>query len=122
MLGPGSAGCSTCSITLPSGVAITKFSIRECLYNRHPASPGQNSHQHVNAENARDEHKGAGPRLTMPVVIGRNGIGKNLQGERCDRLTQAVVPKPVAESSEKERCRFAANARQRQQNASDDSL
>jgi hypothetical protein len=46
----------------------------------------------------------------MPIIVGGDRIGKNLQWERSDGLAKAVIPKTIAESSEKERSRFAAYA------------
>ena len=58
----------------------------------------------------------------MPVVIGRDRIGKNLQWERRDRLTQTVIPKPVAKGCEEKGRRFAAHAGKCKQNPGDDPL
>src|SRR6266404_7714807 len=63
---------STASITLRSGVAITKFSIRERLDHRRRMPASQNSNYYINAKNACDEHERPGPGLAVPVVIGRN--------------------------------------------------
>src|SRR5437868_8188314 len=84
----------------------------QTLDDRQCTPPRQDSNDYVNAKNARDEHQRAGPGLTMPVVIGRNRIGENLQRERRDWLAKAVIPKPIAERREKKRCRFAAHARE----------
>ncbi len=58
----------------------------------------------------------------MPIVVGRDCIGKNLQWERSNRLAKAVVPKSIAESREKERSGFAAHASESEQNPSDDAF
>ena len=58
----------------------------------------------------------------MPVIIGRDRIGKNLQRERRDRLAEAVIPKTIAESCEKQRSRFAAHTSEGKQNPRDDPL
>ena len=58
----------------------------------------------------------------MPIVVGRNSVGKNLQRQRRDWLTEAVIPESITKSSEKKRRRFAANASQSEQNAGDDPL
>ena len=86
------------------------------------ASASQDSYKHINAENSGDEHERASPSLAVPVVVGRDRIGKNLQRERSDGLAEAVIPKTIAESSEKERSRFAAYASKGEQNPGDDSL
>jgi len=39
----------------------------------------------------------------MPVVIGRNCVGENLQRQCGDGLSKAVIPKPISKSSEKKR-------------------
>jgi len=85
-------------------------------------SSSQNSNQYINAKNTGDEHQRASPGLAMPIVIRRNGIGKNLQGKRGDGLAEAVIPKTISESGEKERGCFAAHTSERQQNPSDDPL
>src|SRR5205823_2472478 len=51
----------------------------------------------------------ASPSLPMPIIVGRDRIRKNLQWQRGDWLAEAVIPKMIAESGEKERSRFAAN-------------
>ena len=92
------------------------------LYDWRAASASQDSYKHINAENSGDEHKRAGPGLPMPIVIGGDRIGKNLQRERSDGLTEAVIPKTIAEGSEKERSGFAAYASEGEQNPGDDPL
>ena len=73
--------------TLGSGDAITLFPMtripRQLMSSR---SARENSHQHINAKNSDDENKRAGPGLAMPVVVGRDGVGKNLQRKRGDRF------------------------------------
>src|SRR5580765_820351 len=56
----------------------------------------------------------------MPVVIGRNCVGENLQRQCSDGLGKAVIPKPISKSSEKKRGGLSADACERQQNASND--
>jgi hypothetical protein len=56
----------------------------------------------------------------MPIVIGRDSIGKNLQRQRSDGLAEAVIPKTISERSEKKRGSFATHASKREQNSSDD--
>src|SRR6266481_6333659 len=119
----GSIARSARSTTVRSGVAITKLTIRKRKLDQRCRTPAsQNSNHHINAKNPSDEHERAGPSLAMPIVIGRNGVSKNLQRKSGDRLTQVMVPKPIPESCEKERRSLAAHARQRQQNASDNSF
>jgi hypothetical protein len=91
------------------------------LYDWRAASASQDSYKHINAENSGDEHERTGPSLPMPIIVGRDRIGKNLQWERSDGLAKAVIPKTIAKSSEKERSRFAAYASQGEQNPGDDS-
>jgi hypothetical protein len=80
------------------------------LHDWRAASASQDSYKHINAENSGDQYERAGPSLPMPIIVGRDRIGKNLQWERSDGLAEAVIPKTIAESSEKERSRFAAYA------------
>src|SRR5882724_4517332 len=118
----GSVGFSARSTTVGSGFAISKLTIRRKKLDDRCRSPaGQNSHQHINAKDSGDQDQGAGPSLAMPIVVGRDGVSKNLQWERGNRFTQVMVPKPVAEGSEKQRRGLAADPCQRQQNASNDS-
>src|SRR6266511_4295992 len=77
-------------------------------------SSSQNSNQYINAKNTGDEHQRAGPRLAMPIVIRRNGIGKNLQRQCGNGLAEAVVPKAISESGEKKRRCFAAHTSERE--------
>ena len=44
-----------------------------------------------------------------------------MQRQRCNRFAQVVVPKAVAECGEKKRRRFAADAREGEQNPRNDS-
>src|SRR5882724_11165709 len=98
----GSAACSARSTTARSGVAITKLTIRKRKLDKRCCTPAsQNSNHHINAKNPGDEHERAGPSLAMPIVIGRNGVSKNLQRKSGDRLTQVVIPKPIAKRREK---------------------
>ena len=92
------------------------------LYDWRAASASQDSYKHINAENSADEHECASPSLPVPVIVGRDRIGKNLQRERRDRLAEAVIPKTIAESSEKQRSRFAAHTSEGEQNPRDDPL
>src|SRR5262249_42901492 len=71
---------------------------------------------------ARDEHECPGPSLPMPILIRRDCVGKNLYWERCDGLAKIVVPKAVPKSCKEKRRRFAAHARQGEQNPGDDPL
>src|SRR4029077_18845796 len=92
------------------------------LHDWRAASARYDSSQHINAKNSGDEHERAGPSLPMPIIVGRDCIGKNLQWERSDGLAEAVIPKTIAESSEKKRSRFAAYASKGEQNPGDDPL
>src|SRR6266513_1998681 len=119
----GRSAARSRSITVRSGVAITKLTIRKRKLDQRCRTPAsQNSNHHINAKNPGDEHERASPSLAMPIVIGRNGVSKNLQRKSGDRLTQIMVPKSIAKRREKERRSLAAHARQRQQNASDNSF
>src|SRR5258707_602327 len=92
------------------------------LHHGRAASASQDSYKHINAENSGDEHERAGPSLAVPVVVGRDRIGKNLQWERSDGLAETVIPKTIAESSEKKWGRLAAHAGEGEQNPGDDPL
>ncbi len=58
----------------------------------------------------------------MPIVVGRNCIGKNLQWQRSNGLTETVVPKAIAKCGEKKGRRLAADACQGKQNSGNDAL
>ena len=58
----------------------------------------------------------------MPIVIWRNGIGKNLQRQSGDGLTEAMVPKTITKSGEKKRGCLATDASESEQDPRDDSL
>src|SRR5438105_334102 len=55
--------------------------------------PGRQAHH----EHHPDEDEGPGPRLAMPVVVGRDRVGEDLQRQRGDRLVEPMVPEPLAE-------------------------
>ena len=75
----GSVACSARSTTVGSGVAISKLTIRKGKLDKRCRTPAsQNSNHHINAKNPGDEHERAGPSLAMPIIIGRNCVGKNL--------------------------------------------
>src|SRR5271154_3372062 len=82
----------------------------------------QKAHADVDGEHEQEQHERARPRLTMPVVVRRNGVSKNLQRHRGDGFGQFVRPMFVAERGEKKRRGFARHARERKQNAGDNSL
>src|SRR3954469_2392938 len=72
-------------------------------------------------EDDRYEHKGAGPGLLMPGVVGTDGVGENLERQRGDRLTQARRPELVAEGGEQERGGFTGDSRDSDQRAGGDA-
>src|SRR5262249_30209036 len=99
--GGGADPRSRRSMTVCSGISMTKSSICKPLRNGPCTPSSHNSNQYINAKNTGDEQESASPSLSMPIIVGRNGIGKNLQRQRRDRLTEVVVPKTITESSEK---------------------
>ena len=72
-------------------------------------------------QDERDEDQRAGPGLTVPVLVGRDGVGEDLNGERRDRLVEPRREEPVVERGEQQRRGLAGDARQRQQDAGDDA-
>src|SRR5271154_5625954 len=82
----------------------------------------QKAHADVDGEHEQQQHERARPRLPMPVVVRRNRVGENLQRHRGDGFGQIVRPKTVAERGEKKRRGLARDAREREQNAGDNSL
>src|SRR6266478_9398797 len=71
-VGACSAARSTRSATVGSGFAISKLTIRKkTLDDRYGPTASENSHQHINAKNPRDEDERAGPSLAVPIVVGR---------------------------------------------------
>jgi hypothetical protein len=78
-LGGGWVGFSARSTTVESGFAISKLTIRQKKLNDRCRSPaGQDSHDHINAKNSSDQDEGSRPGLAMPIVVGRDGVSKNL--------------------------------------------
>src|SRR5207247_10518904 len=98
------------AITVRTGVDITKVTIRKRKLDKRCRTPAsQNSNHHINAKNPGDEHERAGPSLAMPIVIGRNGVSKNLQWKSGDGLNQVVVRKTIAKRSEQDQSSHAAH-------------
>src|SRR5262245_29834317 len=58
-------------------------------------------------EHQADEYERAGPRLAVPVVVGRDRVREDLQGQRRDRLVEPLVPEAVAEGREEQRRRLS---------------
>jgi len=86
------------------------------------AAAGEKSHQYINKKNRDYEDKRTGPRLPVPVIVGRNCVAENLQWQRGDWFLQTVIPKTVAESSKKQRRRLAGHTREGKQNAGNNSF
>src|SRR5215470_117868 len=68
-----------------------------------------------------DENERAGPRLAMPVVVRRDCIREDLQGQRRDRLIEPLVPEAVAEGREEQRRRLSGYPRDGDHRAGDDA-
>ena len=57
----------------------------------------------------------------MPVFVGRDGVGEDLDGERRDGLRHARAEVAVVERCEERRRGFAGHTRQRQHDTGDDA-
>src|SRR5277367_6247392 len=81
----------------------------------------QKAHADVDGEHEQQQHERARPRLPVPVVVRRNRVGENLQRHRSDGFGQAVRPTQIAKRGEHQRRGLARHAREREQNAGDNS-
>src|SRR5206468_10286269 len=84
------------------------------------SAPGREPGRQTGEEDQRDEDEGPGPGLPMPVVVGRDGIGVDLQRQGRDRLVQPLVPEAVAQRGEQERGRLAGDPGRRHHDSGDD--
>ena len=71
------------------------------------AVAGKYADDDIEGEDQSHEDQRAGPGLAVPVVVGRDRVGEDLQGQRRDRLLQVVVPEVVAQGGEEQRRRLA---------------
>src|ERR1039457_6996972 len=60
----------------------------------------QETHAGIEEQHQHEQHERAGPGLPMPVVVGRNRVGKNLERHRGDGFGEAVRPKTIAQRGE----------------------
>src|SRR5579884_4317921 len=64
-----------------------------------------------NGPNDQDnENQGSRPSLPMPLIKGRDGIVKDLQGQSRGGLIDVQVPELISESREQQRCGLAGHA------------
>src|SRR5208283_5425381 len=82
----------------------------------------QKAHADVDGEHEQEQHERARPRLPVPVIVRRNRVGENLQRHRGYWFGQFMRPMFIAERGEQQRSGFARDAREREQNAGDDSF
>ena len=68
-----------------------------------------------------NQHERTGPRLAMPVFVGGDGVGENLDRQRRDGLANVAGEVAVVEGREEERRGLPGDARQRQQDPGQDS-
>src|ERR1700687_6236521 len=66
-----------------------------------------NAHGRDCSDDKHNEDQRARPRLPVPLVVRRNGVGENLQRERRGRLVGPQIPELVAECREQQRRGFA---------------
>ena len=83
--------------------------------------PGGEPSGQAGDEHHRDQHERRGPRLPVPVVVGRDGVRVDLQRQRGDGLVQALVPEAIAERREEQRRRLAGDPGDRHHHAGDDA-
>ena len=73
-------------------------------------------------EHDRHQHERAGPRLAVPVLVGRNRVGVDLHGQRRrSAASELRREEAVVERREEQRRRLAGDARQREHDAGDDA-
>src|SRR5207237_6905887 len=78
---------------------------------RAPPAEGQ-ARDDVYTEHEHEEHEGGRPRLAVPVLVGRDRIREDHDGEGGRRLQPAGAPEAVAERREEERRRLAGDPRE----------
>src|ERR1700749_4503973 len=66
---------------------------------------GYKSHGADGGDNEHDQDQRSRPRLAVPFVEWRNGIGKYLQGQRSGGLVHLPIPILVPKCSEEQRSR-----------------
>src|SRR5664280_3812547 len=97
-------------IRRPPRSTLSSSSAASDVYKRqvHPFQPSRgHAGQNRKDEDDGDEHEGSRPGLPMPVFVGRDRVGENLNGQRSDRLIEPRREKPVVERSEKKRRRLS---------------
>src|SRR4051812_31379515 len=112
------SGAPTCTTGVTSrGVRWRKTSVDRTT------EPGARRKPRGNADDEDDryEHKGSGPGLLMPGVVGTDGVGEDLERKGGDRLTQARRPELVAERSEQQRRRLSGDSGDRDERTSSDA-
>src|ERR1700739_5120631 len=67
-------------------------------------------HSRDRGNDKNDQNQSAGPSLPVPLVIGRNRVHENLQGQSRRRFVIAKIPELVAEGGKQQRRGFPANA------------
>src|ERR1022692_5111317 len=87
---------------------------------QHSAAGGDADGRH-RAHDQNDQDERSGPRLLVPIVIGRNGVGKNLQRERRGGLIQFQVPKLISKGGKQQGGGFSRHPGKRQHAAGDHS-
>src|SRR5687768_6478591 len=85
------------------------------------SGPGCEAGCDTDDEDEGKEDEGARPREPAPVVVRADGIGKDLQGHRGDRLVETYRPERVAKGGENQRRGLAGNARDGHEHAGHDS-
>src|ERR1035437_8106189 len=92
--------------------------IRALRSLHHSAAGGDADGRH-GAHDQDDQDQRSGPRLLVPIVIGRNGVGKNLQRERRGGLIQFQVPKLISKGGKQQGSGFSRHPGKRQHAAGD---
>src|ERR1019366_10820981 len=91
------------------------------LRSLHHSAAGGDADGRNRAHDQDDQDQRSGPSLLVPIVIRRNGIGKNLQRERRGGLIQFEVPKLISKSGKQQGSRFSCHPGKCQHTAGDHS-
>ena len=85
------------------------------------AAVGTDADQRDRDHDQNDQHQRAGPRQTVPLVVGRDGVDVDLQRQRGDGLVEFEAPELVAEGGEEQRRGLSGDAGEGQHAAGDDA-
>src|SRR5690348_2929061 len=106
--------------TWNGGMVVSGMAFNISSFALEPVA-GEEAHTDVDGEHQQEQNEGARPGLPVPVVVRRDGIDVNLQGDGGDGFGQPMGPAEIA-GGEQQRRGFTGDARQRQQHAGDNAF